>query len=310
MAGSRCHPPARPAPNPGPRRPARRRSATLKDAAAPTARTSITRPVPPGGLDRHDDHAAPAFAACPGAHPRSHRDRRRRPHGHGAGRRVERRRNRCSRPVPARRDARRRRAARPALRARRPDRGSPPPRCPCAPAGSSATARPPPRSPRSAHHEALLAAPAHDRHARGRGVRRRDGGDRGRHAARAAPSPQQLATTLGMRPVDVADADRAAYHAAASIASNFLVTLEGLAERLAATAGVDREPLVALVAGERRQLGRAGRRARPDRADRPRRRGHRRAPARRRRRAPARASSRCSTRSPTPPAAWPPRPRR
>ena len=50
-----------------------------------------------------------------------------------------------------------------------------------------------------------------------------------------------------MRPVHVADADRAAYHAAASIASNFLVTLEGLAERLAATAGVEREPLVALV---------------------------------------------------------------
>ena len=48
-----------------------------------------------------------------------------------------------------------------------------------------------------------------------------------------------------MRPVEVADDDRAAYHAAASIASNFLVTLEGAAERLAATAGVDREPLVA-----------------------------------------------------------------
>jgi len=56
-----------------------------------------------------------------------------------------------------------------------------------------------------------------------------------------------LATTLGMRPVHVADEDRAAYHAAASIASNFLVTLEGLAERLAQTAGIEREPLVALV---------------------------------------------------------------
>jgi predicted short-subunit dehydrogenase-like oxidoreductase (DUF2520 family) len=64
---------------------------------------------------------------------------------------------------------------------------------------------------------------------------------------RALAVAQQLASTLGMRPVEVADADRAAYHAAASIASNFLVTLEGLAERLAATAGVDREPLVALV---------------------------------------------------------------
>jgi predicted short-subunit dehydrogenase-like oxidoreductase (DUF2520 family) len=64
---------------------------------------------------------------------------------------------------------------------------------------------------------------------------------------RALAVAEQLATTLGMRPVSLADADRAAYHAAASIASNFLVTLEGLAERLAATAGVDREPLVALV---------------------------------------------------------------
>ncbi len=41
--------------------------------------------------------------------------------------------------------------------------------------------------------------------------------------------------------------DRAAYHAAASIASNFLVTLEAAAERLAATAGVDREALAPLV---------------------------------------------------------------
>jgi predicted short-subunit dehydrogenase-like oxidoreductase (DUF2520 family) len=64
---------------------------------------------------------------------------------------------------------------------------------------------------------------------------------------RALAVADRLATTLGMRPVTVADADRAAYHAAASIASNFLVTLEGLAERLAATAGVDRAPLVALV---------------------------------------------------------------
>jgi predicted short-subunit dehydrogenase-like oxidoreductase (DUF2520 family) len=55
-----------------------------------------------------------------------------------------------------------------------------------------------------------------------------------------------LAGTLQMRAVEVADADRAAYHAAASIAANFLVTLEGAAERLAATAGVPRELLVPL----------------------------------------------------------------
>ena len=64
---------------------------------------------------------------------------------------------------------------------------------------------------------------------------------------RALAAATELALALGMRPVHVADEDRAAYHAAASIASNFLVTLEGVAERLAASAGVDREPLAALV---------------------------------------------------------------
>jgi predicted short-subunit dehydrogenase-like oxidoreductase (DUF2520 family) len=57
---------------------------------------------------------------------------------------------------------------------------------------------------------------------------------------------RDIAETLHMRPVHVADEDRAAYHAAASIAANFLVTLEGSAERLAATAGVPRELLVPL----------------------------------------------------------------
>lgn len=57
----------------------------------------------------------------------------------------------------------------------------------------------------------------------------------------------RLATTLGMKPLVVADADRAAYHAAASMASNFLVTLEVAAERVAATAGLSREDLLPLV---------------------------------------------------------------
>jgi predicted short-subunit dehydrogenase-like oxidoreductase (DUF2520 family) len=56
-----------------------------------------------------------------------------------------------------------------------------------------------------------------------------------------------LADGLGMRSVEIPDADRAAYHAAASIASNFLITLEAAAERLATTAGTDRELLVPLV---------------------------------------------------------------
>ena len=58
---------------------------------------------------------------------------------------------------------------------------------------------------------------------------------------------QQLALALGLRPVRIADPDRAAYHAAASIASNFLVTLEAAAERLATTVGVERALLVPLV---------------------------------------------------------------
>jgi predicted short-subunit dehydrogenase-like oxidoreductase (DUF2520 family) len=64
---------------------------------------------------------------------------------------------------------------------------------------------------------------------------------------RALAAAEALAAALGMRATRVADEDRAAYHAAASIASNFLVTLEGAAERLAATAGVDRALLAPLV---------------------------------------------------------------
>lgn len=60
-----------------------------------------------------------------------------------------------------------------------------------------------------------------------------------------------LARALGMRPFEIEDPGRAAYHAAASIASNFLVTLEDAAERVAAGAGLDpseaRELLAPLV---------------------------------------------------------------
>jgi predicted short-subunit dehydrogenase-like oxidoreductase (DUF2520 family) len=65
--------------------------------------------------------------------------------------------------------------------------------------------------------------------------------------SRALALAAGLADALGMRAVHVAERDRAAYHAAASIASNFLVTLEAAAEQVAATAGVDRELLVPLV---------------------------------------------------------------
>ncbi|WP_241004383.1 DUF2520 domain-containing protein [Conexibacter sp. SYSU D00693] len=64
---------------------------------------------------------------------------------------------------------------------------------------------------------------------------------------RARRTALALGQALSMRPVTVADGDRAAYHAAASIASNFLVALEDLAERLATTTGTSREVLVPLV---------------------------------------------------------------
>lgn len=49
---------------------------------------------------------------------------------------------------------------------------------------------------------------------------------------------RELAETLGMTPFELDDEDRAAYHAAASIASNFLVTLQAAAEQVAAGSGL------------------------------------------------------------------------
>jgi predicted short-subunit dehydrogenase-like oxidoreductase (DUF2520 family) len=48
-----------------------------------------------------------------------------------------------------------------------------------------------------------------------------------------------LADALGMRPFELPDHKRAAYHAAASVASNFLVTLQAMAEEVAADAGLE-----------------------------------------------------------------------
>jgi predicted short-subunit dehydrogenase-like oxidoreductase (DUF2520 family) len=81
-----------------------------------------------------------------------------------------------------------------------------------------------------------------------------DGADfAGAGAAIAGSTPRALALAaalaeaLGMRAVEIADEDRAAYHAAASIASNFLVTLEAAAERIGASAGLERDQLAPLV---------------------------------------------------------------
>lgn len=63
---------------------------------------------------------------------------------------------------------------------------------------------------------------------------------------RALAAAEDLASALGLRVFRVAGEDRPAYHAAASIASNFLVSLEAFAEELAATAGVPRAALVPL----------------------------------------------------------------
>ena len=54
----------------------------------------------------------------------------------------------------------------------------------------------------------------------------------------ALAAARALAERVGMRPFELADDDRPAYHAAASIASNFLVTLEAAAERVATGVGL------------------------------------------------------------------------
>jgi predicted short-subunit dehydrogenase-like oxidoreductase (DUF2520 family) len=64
---------------------------------------------------------------------------------------------------------------------------------------------------------------------------------------RALAVARQLADALGMQTIEIDEHDRPAYHAAASIASNFLIALEAAAERLGASAGLDRAHLVPLV---------------------------------------------------------------
>jgi predicted short-subunit dehydrogenase-like oxidoreductase (DUF2520 family) len=66
-------------------------------------------------------------------------------------------------------------------------------------------------------------------------------------SALASSAAFELAENLGLSPFSLDEADRATYHAAASIASNFLITLECAAETLAATAGCDRQALVPLI---------------------------------------------------------------
>jgi predicted short-subunit dehydrogenase-like oxidoreductase (DUF2520 family) len=75
----------------------------------------------------------------------------------------------------------------------------------------------------------------------------------GAGAAVAGSTPEALALAtalaerLGMTPFEIDDEGRAAYHAAASVASNFLVTLEAAAEAIASGAGLGREDARALL---------------------------------------------------------------
>lgn len=64
--------------------------------------------------------------------------------------------------------------------------------------------------------------------------------------ARARRMARDIATTLEMHPIEVDDAERIAYHTAASIAANFLVTLETMAERVGKRSGLERYHLLPL----------------------------------------------------------------
>ena len=76
--------------------------------------------------------------------------------------------------------------------------------------------------------------------------------------ARARRLAIELANRLRMKPFELKDDDRDLYHAAASLASNYLMTLEGAAERLARIAGVERELLLPLVRTAVENWGRLG----------------------------------------------------
>ena len=75
---------------------------------------------------------------------------------------------------------------------------------------------------------------------------------------RAVQVAQALAAAVGLRSVRVVGADRVAYHAAASIAANYLITVESAAAELLATAGLDHRILVPLARAALENWARAG----------------------------------------------------
>ncbi|MEO6525670.1 MAG: DUF2520 domain-containing protein [Gemmatimonadaceae bacterium] len=77
----------------------------------------------------------------------------------------------------------------------------------------------------------------------------------------ALDTARALAARLGMHARLIPADQRALYHAAASAASNFLITVEGMAERLAELVGLERSALVPLVRATVDNWARQGARA-------------------------------------------------
>ena len=69
----------------------------------------------------------------------------------------------------------------------------------------------------------------------------------GGESAEALDRARWLAELLGLRPFEMADADRALYHAAAVFGGNYLVTLHDVATRLLAEVGAPAEAIVPLM---------------------------------------------------------------
>lgn len=78
---------------------------------------------------------------------------------------------------------------------------------------------------------------------------------------RALAAAMTIADALGMEAIAVSDEMRSLYHAAASAASNYLVTLEDAAEQLAASTGVERRHLARLARSALDNWSRLGGRA-------------------------------------------------
>ena len=75
---------------------------------------------------------------------------------------------------------------------------------------------------------------------------------------RALDVAHSLAIRLSMEPLIVPESQRAAYHAAASIAANYLVMLESMAARVGAAAGLERRHLLPLARAALENWGRVG----------------------------------------------------